>query len=140
MKLTENNIKTFRQKHIISLQNIIPNNIAEKIRHEFDSSDFDLISQKRTGYYERVFGNQAKTCPGIRISLLHFDVDLYRPTLTALKKLWPLVVPGGIVVFDEYGIPPWEGESKAVDEFFKNQKIELKRFEWSSNPGAYLIK
>ena len=78
--------------------------------------------------------------PGMRISLLHFDADLYRPTLVALEHLWPLVVPGGIVAFDEYGIPPWEGESRAVDEFFKDQKIKLRRFDWASNPGAYLIK
>jgi hypothetical protein len=92
------------------------------------------------GNVENTIPTFVKNNPGIRISLLHFDVDLYKPTLIALKKLWPLVVPGGIVVFDEYGIPPWEGESKAVDEFFKNQKIILNRFEWSSNPGAYLIK
>ena len=78
--------------------------------------------------------------PGLRISLLHFDADLYRPTLVALEHLWPLVVPGGIVVFDEYAIPPWEGEAKAVDEFFAGRQIELKRFDWTSNPGAYMIK
>lgn len=76
--------------------------------------------------------------PGVRISLLHFDCDLYKPTLTALKALWPLVVSGGVVAFDEYGIPPWEGESKAVDEFFGS--VQLQRFTWSSNPGAYVIK
>jgi hypothetical protein len=79
-----------------------------------------------------------KDNPGVRISLLHFDCDLYRPTLTALKALWPLVVSGGVVAFDEYGIPPWEGESKAVDEFFET--VQLRRFTWSSNPGAYVVK
>ena len=78
--------------------------------------------------------------PGMRISLLHFDVDLYKPTLVALEHLWPLVVRGGIVAFDEYGIPPWEGESKAVDEFFADKKLALRRFDWCPNPGAYLIK
>jgi hypothetical protein len=78
--------------------------------------------------------------PGVRISLLHFDADLYRPSLVALEHLWPLVVPGGVVAFDEYGIPPWEGESRAVDEFFRDKRIQLQRFNWSSNPGAYLIK
>lgn len=76
----------------------------------------------------------------MRISLLHFDVDLYKPTLTALEYFWDAVVPGGVVAFDEYGIPPWEGESKAVDEFFKDNNIKLQRFDWCSNPGAFLIK
>lgn len=78
--------------------------------------------------------------PGMRIALLHFDADLYRPTKIALEHLWPLVVPGGVVAFDEYGIPPWEGESRAVDEFFAGIPHTLRRFEWCSNPGAYLIK
>lgn len=78
--------------------------------------------------------------PGHRISLLHFDADMYAPTKVALEHLWPLVVPGGVVLFDEYGIPPWEGESKAVDEFFEGRKVRLRRLDWSSNPGAYVVK
>lgn len=78
--------------------------------------------------------------PGIRISLLHFDVDLYKPTLLALKVLWPLVVKGGVVAFDEYAIPPWEGESQAVDEFFSDKNVVINRYDWSSNPGGYIIK
>jgi hypothetical protein len=78
--------------------------------------------------------------PGHRISLVHFDVDLYQPTLVALTHLWPLVVPGGVLLFDEYGIPPWEGESRAVDEFFADNKVKLGRLDWSSNPGAFIVK
>lgn len=78
--------------------------------------------------------------PGVRISLLHFDADLYQPTKVALNHLWPLVVPGGVVLFDEYGLPPWEGEAKAVDEFFSGRKMSLRRLDWSPNPGAYMVK
>ena len=92
------------------------------------------------GDIEKTIPEYVKNNPGMRISLLHFDADLYRPTLVALEELWPLVVPGGIVAFDEYGIPPWEGESRAVDEFFKGKKIKLQRFDWASNPGAYIVK
>lgn len=92
------------------------------------------------GNIEETIPDYVNNNPGMRIALLHFDADLYKPTMVALEHLWPLVVPGGIVVFDEYGIPPWEGESKAVDEFFQGQEIELQRFDWASNPGAYLVK
>ncbi len=78
--------------------------------------------------------------PGVRISLLHFDCDLYKPTKIALQLLWPLVVPGGVLAFDEYGIAPWEGESRAVDDHFADGPLELRRFTWSSNPGAYMVK
>lgn len=80
--------------------------------------------------------------PGMRISLLHFDVDLYEPTLFAIERLWDLVVPGGVVVFDEYALPPWAGEANAVDTFFAARGIKLKihKFPWSLTPNGFLIK
>ena len=78
--------------------------------------------------------------PGLRISLLHLDVDLYQPTLIGLQNLWARVVPGGIVLFDGYGNSSWEGESKAIDEFFADQKVTIKRLDWCSSPGGYLVK
>ena len=64
---------------------------------------------------------------------------MYKPTKTGLEHLWDLVVPGGMVLFDEYGIRPWGGESKSVDEFFQNKKKSLQSFNWCPNP-AYLLK
>lgn len=78
--------------------------------------------------------------PGLRISLIHFDCDLYRPTKVALEAFWPLVVPGGVVLFDEYGIRPWAGESNAVDEYFRDRKVAIRRLDWAPNPGGYIIK
>lgn len=134
-------------------------NQSDKVDGGFNSSDFetalrdviDIYDGDRFIPYKKrihlVKGDISETVPkylndnpGMRISLLHFDVDLYQPTKVGLEHLWPLVVPGGVVLFDEYGIPPWEGESKAIDEFFEGKEIELKRFDWCSNPGAYIIK
>lgn len=80
--------------------------------------------------------------PGLRINLLHLDMDLYRPTYFALEHLWDLVVPGGVVVFDEYALPPWGGEAKAFDEFVAQRKlkVKLKKFSWCLTPTAYCIK
>jgi hypothetical protein len=78
--------------------------------------------------------------PGLRICLLHVDCDLYRPTKTALEVLWPRVVNGGVVIFDDYGIRPWEGESTAVDEYFADKGVVLRRLDWAMSPSAYIIK
>jgi hypothetical protein len=80
--------------------------------------------------------------PGLRISLMHFDCDMYVPTKIGLECFWDKVVPGGIVVFDEYGVEPWAGESQAVDEFFSQIKLspKLRKFDWHACPGAYIIK
>ena len=78
--------------------------------------------------------------PGLRISLIHFDCDMYKPTLTGLKYFYPLVVRGGIILFDEYAIRPWEGETNAVDEFFADKNVIIRRFDWTSAPAGYIIK
>ena len=78
--------------------------------------------------------------PGLRLSLIHFDCDMYQPTKIALECLYERVVTGGVILFDEYGIRPWEGESKAVDEFFAGKGIVIRRFDWAPNPGGYFIK
>ncbi|HVE43984.1 MAG TPA: TylF/MycF/NovP-related O-methyltransferase [Gammaproteobacteria bacterium] len=92
------------------------------------------------GDIEKTIPEYLQENPGMRICLLHFDVDLYKPTKVALEHMWDLVVPGGVVIFDEYAIPPWEGESRAVDEFFAGKKIKIERFDWASNPGGFIIK
>lgn len=81
-----------------------------------------------------------KNNPGLRISLLHFDLDLYKPTLFCLEQLYHLVIPGGIVCLDEFGLPPWEGETKAVEEFFGKNMPNMKKMPFSPVPGAYFIK
>ena len=92
------------------------------------------------GNIEETVPQFVKDNPGLRISLLHFDCDMYSPTMTGLKYLYPLVVSGGAILFDEYGLRPWEGESNAVDEFFADKDVIIKRFDWASNPAGYIIK
>lgn len=79
--------------------------------------------------------------PGVRFSLIHFDCDLYAPTKVALDAMWPRVSRGGVLLFDEYGIPDWPGETKAVDEFLaEHPGLQLRTFSWTNAPAAYLIK
>lgn len=81
-----------------------------------------------------------KRNPGLRISLLHLDVDLYEPTLVALQQLYPLVVAGGIVLLDEYAMDGFPGESAAFDEYFAGQRPTLVKFPFTPTPGGYFRK
>lgn len=53
------------------------------------------------------------------ISFAHIDLDLYEPTLQALRFISPRVARTGYIVVDDYGHPAWPGVKKAVDEFMK---------------------
>lgn len=79
--------------------------------------------------------------PGVRLSLVHFDCDLYAPTKVALEGLWPRLSRGGIFLFDEYAIHDWPGETAAVDEFIQDKPdLKVKTLHWTNSPAAYLIK
>lgn len=77
--------------------------------------------------------------PGLRISLLHMDLDVAEPTLAALEALWPRVVRGGLVVFDEYAVPRWT-ESSAVDQFFADKNVQIRTIPYGRSPTAYVVK
>jgi hypothetical protein len=76
--------------------------------------------------------------PGFRISLLYMDLDLEKPTLDALENFWNFIVPGGVIVFDEYGYGAWT-ESNAVDIFVKKHNLVLRKTNVSA-PTAYVVK
>jgi hypothetical protein len=45
------------------------------------------------------------------------------------------------MLFDEYSIHDWPGETNAVDEFFSDKPgIRIKKLSWSNVPGGYLVK
>lgn len=107
-------------------------------------SDMFVPNAKRIQIYE---GNILDTVPkyvednpGLRISLLHLDVDIYEPNYTALEYLYPRVVPGGLVVLDEYAMTEWGGESSAFEDYFGGRQPKLKKFPWTSTPGGFFIK
>ncbi len=78
--------------------------------------------------------------PGIRISFLHLNCNLYEPTLAALKAFYPKVVPGGIIVCAEYGMKEWMGESLAVEEYFNSNMPKLQRYYWHNQPNCFFVK
>ena len=56
-----------------------------------------------------------------RIRFAHVDVDLYQPILDCCEFIYPRLVPGGIMVFDDYGLASCPGARVAVDEFFRDR-------------------
>ena len=53
-----------------------------------------------------------------RFAFVHVDVDLYEPTLAAFEFFHPRLVPGAVMVCDDYGFASCPGARRAVDEFF----------------------
>ncbi|MEC4880707.1 MAG: TylF/MycF/NovP-related O-methyltransferase [Scytonema sp. PMC 1070.18] len=75
--------------------------------------------------------------PELKISLLNLDTDIYEPAVVILEYLFPLITKGGILILDDYGVFP--GETQAVDEYFKKQNVEIKKFPFCMTP-CYVVK
>ncbi len=71
------------------------------------------------------------------IALLHIDADLYQSYRDVFRVLEPLVVPGGVILFDEYNEDRWPGASKAVDEYLAQTGKTLRT---TSSGKYYVIK
>jgi len=81
----------------------------------------------------------ARANPGFRIAILNLDFDIYEPTAIALEEFYPLVVPGGVIILDEYASRGW-GESEAADAFFKDKHVTYKSIPWALSPTAFVCK
>jgi hypothetical protein len=55
--------------------------------------------------------------PDEQFAFVHIDVDLYEPTLASLEFFYPRMVPGGIILCDDYGLTTCPGATRAFDEF-----------------------
>lgn len=52
----------------------------------------------------------------LRFALCHIDVDVYQSAKDCFEWVWPRMVPGGIVVFDDFGFYGCEGVTAYVHE------------------------
>lgn len=109
------------------------NTLAKKLS-EISYSNFELIG----GDVFLTIPIFLEKHPGFRASVINFDLDTEKPTYFALEQLWDRLVPGGILIFDEYAINEWT-ESNAVDRFMSEKKLTLKSTNLFA-PSAYIVK
>lgn len=71
--------------------------------------------------------------PELRIALLHVDVDVFEPTEAVMTHLAARVVPGGLIVLDDYGIFP--GATKAIDTWLAGRPERLRKLPYAHAPA-----
>jgi len=77
--------------------------------------------------------------PWMTCAMLTLDTDLYRPTLTALKTILPIVPKDAVVVFDAYNYQNFPGETQAVRELLDPNKLRIKKFSYESCTAYAII-
>lgn len=94
----------------------------ERVRRNIEAVGYPMSQ------VQMVKGKVEETIPGVipdRIALLRLDTDWYESTKHELDHLYERLVPGGVMILDDYGF--WQGARKAVDEYFAtlDKKPEL---------------
>lgn len=56
-----------------------------------------------------------------KFSLVHIDVDIYESTKECLEFFYPRMLPGSVMVLDDYTTPTCLGAGLAIDEFFADK-------------------
>ena len=89
-----------------------------KIDKEFaDAAAPEIIRKSMPGAYLHI-GVYPDTHPAglANLAFVHCDCDQYLSYRAVIDRMWPLLVPGGIMLFDDY--PYLAGAKKAVEESF----------------------
>ncbi len=60
-------------------------------------------------------------------------MDVYKPSKVALDAPYDLVVPGGLLVFADYGTVA--GETRAVDELLQAHGFTLQKLPYTHTPS-----
>lgn len=108
---------------------------VELVKEIFDKIEFpsERIRIVPGWFNETLHGAQIKD-----IMLLHIDADWYDSVKIALEAFFDHVVPGGYIVFDDYGY--WPGCSRALTDFFSKRGIQEIAVKRVGRHGAYLQK
>jgi O-methyltransferase len=91
---------------------------------EHQNTSIEIVNQ----LIEKTAVRNVRVLPGIfpdetgasvserRFKFVHIDVDVYDSARGVFDWIWPRVVPGGIVVFDDFGFPSCEGVTRLAYE------------------------
>lgn len=72
-----------------------------------------------------------------RFRFCHIDVDVYQSAKDIVEWIWDKLIPGGFIVFDDYGFPGCSGIAAFVDE---QMKLRDRIILHNLNGHAILIK
>ena len=113
------------------------NNTASRAEFMATLAPLDL-PRERLHVHEGLF---AATFPGAEVgpvAVLRLDADWYSSTLQCLEKFWDRLLPGGLVLIDDYYA--WEGCTKAVHAFLAGRGASEPIRESRIGKLAYIVK
>ncbi|MFT3748445.1 MAG: TylF/MycF/NovP-related O-methyltransferase [Agriterribacter sp.] len=89
------------------------------------------------GYFPESMPVFPKNAP--KFSFVHVDTDFYQSVKTCINYFYPLLKPGGVMVFDDYDWPACPGVKRALDESGLPYKPTLAKYQaYIQKPQSFL--
>lgn len=94
------------------------------------------------GYFEDTLPGFVAAQAGRKIAFMHIDCDLYSATKTVFNETAGMLVPGTLIVFDEFfNYAGWEqGEYKAFAEFVEQTGVEFEYIGYVANARQVAVR
>ncbi len=92
-------------------------------------SNVDLIE----GDVLETLPHYVQSNPANRIALLHLDMAAKEPTQFVLAALYDRVVPGGLIVIDDY--MEVSGVTEAIDDLIATKGLKIEKLSFSAMPA-----
>jgi O-methyltransferase len=87
--------------------------IVRKLATKMRLTNIELLE----GIFPDITGGQIEDR---KFSLCHIDVDVYESARQTAEWVWPRLVSGGIIIYDDYGFLGCEGVTSLVNERHQN--------------------
>lgn len=126
--------KLFRSKKRLMGKFRDANDVPQRLTRFAQYFNINLILKH--GYFEHTLPELAD----ISIAFLHIDCDSYNGHKEVLEVLFDKLVPGGVVVLDDYKAKAWPGATRAVDEFLAGRPEEVHHSTARTHPAWYIVK
>ena len=98
-------------------------------------------------YHQLIEGDVTKTVPDYfndnpetMVALAYFDIGLYEPTIEALKAIKPNLMPGSVILLDEFTWQESPGEAIAFKEVFSRNEYSIEKCEMYPSKAIVTIK
>jgi hypothetical protein len=92
-------------------------NVYEQVKETFRNFNAEIIKGP--------VPDTLPLCKAEKICYLSIDMNCVEPEIAAAEYFWDKIVPGGVVILDDYGFPPHILQKKAFDEFARKKNVSI---------------
>ena len=133
--ITDKDTSLFRPKSKLKKKFNAASDVPERLNEFFKYFALDGLCVK--GFFS---DSLSKIDSEVRYCFAHVDCDAYKSHFDCLEYVYPRMLKGGCIVFDDYNKKKWPGATKAVDEFLVDKPEKVEFSDKKENPAWYIIK